>query len=308
MATGREILQRIGALDSDITNSTIANRRGAGRSFQSNLGNPSLSNTYKVSLMLASATAGSAGSNLDTWLTSAGVFDNYTPDRFDFLCAETMLPGTRLDIYQELGSRQGILEAFPKRREYTDMAMSFYVSSDYQILRLFQEWINFINPVHTAGGTPIKGSPGGYPNTADMNAFHRFRYPVYYKRDIAVTKFEKNLDESITYVFVGAFPISLNSIPLSYDTAQVMQCQVEFKYDRYFIAQQNKPQESYLAGDFSSIGAVTRSAGRPAELISGGLPASSGGNPRGNSSSSLNINGIDQVQNDANSAFGNFNA
>lgn len=294
MPTGREILQRIGTFNSDITNSTIGGGRGNGRSFQTNLGNPSLSNTYKVSLMLASATAGSAGSNLDTWLTSAGVFDNYAPDRFDFLCAETMLPGTRLDIYQELGSRQGILEAFPKRREYTDMAMSFYVSSDYQILRLFQEWINFINPIHTGGGTPIKGSPGGYPNTSDLNAFHRFRYPVYYKRDIAVTKFEKNLDESITYVFVGAFPISLNSIPLSYDTAQVMQCQVEFKYDRYFIAQQNKPQQSYLAGDFSSVGAVTRSAGQPAQLLSGGLPASSGGNPRGTTGTNLNINGVDQ--------------
>ena len=235
--------------------------------FLNNLGSPALSNTYKVALQLAqTGSETSAGASLNSWLTSAGVFSGNAPDRFDFLCAEAMIPGTTFQTYQELGSRQGIQEAFPMRREYTDMAMSFYVSSDYQILRLFQEWINFANPVYNGpAGTPKSGSPGGYPTSAGFrNGYHRFRYPDYYKRAISITKFERNLKESITYTFVNAFPITVKSIPLSYEGAQLLQVGVEFKYDRYVITEQNKPvREAPAATSQSSTtqGAPTQPAG-----------------------------------------------
>lgn len=228
-------------LDSDIA--YPRNRKNYKNNFLNNLQSPALSNTYKVGLQLAQTGAEtSAGSSLNSWLTSAGVFSGTSPDRFDFLCAEAMIPGTTFQTYQELGSRQGVQEAFPMRREYTDMAMSFYVSSDYQVLRLFQEWINFANPVYNgSGGTPKSGSPGGYPNANVRNGYHRFRYPNYYKRNISITKFERNIKESIEYTFINAFPITVKSIPLSYEGAQLLQVGVEFKYDRYIITQQNKP-------------------------------------------------------------------
>jgi len=228
-------------LDSDIA--YPRNRKNYKNNFLNNLQSPALSNTYKVALQLAQTGAEtSAGASLNSWLTSAGVFSGASPDRFDFLCAEAMIPGTTFQTYQELGSRQGVQEAFPMRREYTDMAMSFYVSSDYQVLRLFQEWINFANPVYNGdGGTPKSGSPGGYPNANVKNGYHRFRYPDYYKRNISITKFERNIKESIEYTFINAFPITVKSIPLSYEGAQLLQVGVEFKYDRYIITQQNKP-------------------------------------------------------------------
>lgn len=238
----KNLALRTGGLDSDIA--YPRNRRGFRNEFLNNLQSPALSNTYKVALQLArTGEETSAGASLNSWLTSSGVFEKGTPDRFDFLCAEAMIPGTTFQTYQELGSRQGVQEAFPMRREYTDMAMSFYISSDYQVLRLFQEWINFANPIYNGnGGTPKSGSPGGYPDSVKVeNGYHRFRYPKFYKRDISITKFERNINESITYAFLNAFPVTIRSVPLSYEGAQILQVGVEFKYDRYIIAQQNRP-------------------------------------------------------------------
>ena len=74
--------------------------------------------------------------------------------------------------------------------------MQFYVSSDYQSLRLFQEWINFINPVYNSQGkTPCSGSPSGDPEI-DTAGFFRQRYPVTFKRNISLTKFERNEQEN----------------------------------------------------------------------------------------------------------------
>lgn len=259
-------------LDSDIA--YPRNNTAYKSNFLNNLGSPALSNTYKVALQLAqTGPETSAGASLNSWLTSAGVFLGNTPDRFDFLCAEAMIPGTTFQTYQELGSRQGVQEAFPMRREYTDMAMSFYVSSDYQILRLFQEWINFANPVYNgANGTPKSGSPGGYPSAIARNGYHRFRYPDYYKRNISITKFERNIKESITYTFSNAFPITVKSIPLSYEGAQLLQVGVEFKYDRYVITEQNKPvREAPAASTPASTtqGVPTQGAGQSAATTSG---------------------------------------
>lgn len=232
-------MSNLASLQSDIAFGPGGRKRNlANNSFQENIASPALSNTYKVSLKLAnSGKEKSAGANLDAWLTSAGVFQKTTPQRYDFLCAEAMIPGTTFSTYQEVGSRQGILESFPMRREYTDMAMSFYVSSDYQVLRLFQEWINFTNPVYYGDkGTPKSGQPAGYGDSKTNNSYHRFRYPAYYKREISIIKFERDIKQSIEYTFVNAFPVTLKSIPLSYQGAQILQVGVEFKYDRYYIS------------------------------------------------------------------------
>ncbi len=249
------------------------------QSFQEALGAPSLSNFFKVTLDISSdppeairqfpgdSVGGVIDSNerkangLNQWLTSAGVLGPKDPkQRYELLCNQAMLPGTSMAVAQEVGSRQGTTERFATQRQYTDISIGFYVSSDYKILRLFQEWMNFMNPLYVSqqGVTPPMAFPGGYPNNDESYAFHRFRYPSDYKKNIAVTKFEKNLGtggakggrynvssvgregqeytpDAITYVFVNAFPTSIQDIPLNYQAGQILECQVEFTYDRYYI-------------------------------------------------------------------------
>tara|TARA_B100002019_G_scaffold40602_2_gene33986 strand:+ start:453 stop:1388 length:936 start_codon:yes stop_codon:yes gene_type:complete len=244
---------------------SIDNDGNAERNFQNYLGSPSTSNHYKVNLNLSNVKRGTNVDPLSEWLTSAGIFTKDEPQRYDFLCAETMLPGTSVETFTELGSRQGIEEFFPVRKIYADLSMTFYVSSDYKVVRLLQEWMNFINPIND----PLKGkvtgaSPTGYAGLRDTTAFHRHRYPVEYRREIAVTKFERDYSSRIMFIFLNAFPVNINSIALSYDEATVTKVTVDFKYDRYVMV--NFPEDGTSQPLVHQSGAASASVGELASV------------------------------------------
>ncbi len=46
----------------------------------------------------------------------------------------------------------------------------------------------------------------------------------------------------MTYHFVNAFPTSIVSMPVSYDTSQTLKCTVTFNYIRYWNRKSNTPQ------------------------------------------------------------------
>ena len=279
-------------------------------SFREAMGAPALSNFFKVemdfapspgepkdffpvNLDLSSASTYQEeknANNLSQWFTTCGLIDPVTGvERYNILANEAMLPGTSMSVAQEIGSRQGIRERFATQRSYTDISISFYLSDDYKVLRLFQEWMNFINPLYVTqeGVRHTQGYEGGYPNHGERYAFHRQRYPYEYKRNIQITKFERDFKQpikeeftlgptrpsvynkpgelasvsvpfaprfrgkiykdmgpefneeykpnAISYNFVNAFPISIQDIPLNYQSASIMQVTVDFCYDRYYI-------------------------------------------------------------------------
>jgi hypothetical protein len=39
--------------------------------------------------------------------------------------------------------------------------MTFYVDAEYGIIRLFEEWMNFINPLYSTRGRLVTGNPRG---------------------------------------------------------------------------------------------------------------------------------------------------
>lgn len=174
--------------------------------FQTALGAPSLSSFYIVNLDLAKGSGvqeGIAEENLENWLASCGVFDTpYSMRRYSLLATEAILPGTSMSVLEEKGSRQGITERFATQRAYNDIAITYYIPSDYSSLRLFQEWINFMNPLYYKGGAGTKdnrfvsGNRDGYPNAYESNSFHRFRYPNEYKKSLTITKFERNVGQT----------------------------------------------------------------------------------------------------------------
>ena len=174
--------------------------------FQTALGAPALSSFYIVNLDLAMGTSNSDGAeeSLENWLTSCGVFNTpYAMRRYSLLATEAILPGTAMSTLEEQGSRQGITERFATQRAYNDIAITYYIPSDYTSLRLFQEWINFMNPLYYKGGVGggddvrlTSGYTSGYPNATDSNSFHRFRYPNEYKKSLTITKFERNVGQT----------------------------------------------------------------------------------------------------------------
>ena len=174
--------------------------------FQTALGAPSLSSFYIVNLDLAMGTSNSdsAEESLENWLASCGVMDSPSGvRRYSLLATEAILPGTAMSTLTEQGSRQGITERFATQRAYNDIAITYYIPSDYTSLRLFQEWINFMNPLYYRGGVGggddvrlTSGYASGYPNATDSNSFHRFRYPNEYKKSLTITKFERNVGQT----------------------------------------------------------------------------------------------------------------
>lgn len=204
----------------------------------------SLTSQFKVSLLLKSSS-----DDLKNHLTKCGLLDDADLVKYDFMCAEATLPGSTFDMAEEYGSRQGVIERFPTRRIYSDFNLTFYVDRDYKLIRLFEEWMNFIDPLYAKNGDKIikyDGSPYGQSNNdyMDSNAFYRFKYPDTYKKLIAITKFERDYvnpkgnpqdPTSMTYHFVDAFPTNLTALPLSYAGSTVTKTTINFSYSRYVV-------------------------------------------------------------------------
>ena len=239
---------------------------------QSDLFPLSLTAEFKVSLNLG---FDDSSEGLSSWLTKCGIA-NSPQDlaRYDFFASDVTLPGASFDMAESMGDRQGTIERFAQRRLYAPLSVSFYVDSDYNILRLFEEWMNFINPIHNSSGR-YEGSYQGQNEYASRNNYYKFRYPDDYKRNIIVTKFEKdfyqglNMNETrigryaksrsgdnlipgslLCYQFIDTFPSNIVAIPLSYEGTEVTKVTIEFQYLRYNTITNNDKDDLYSKNVF----------------------------------------------------------
>ena len=235
---------------------------------QSDLFPLSLTAEFKVTLGLGFESDREAES-LSAWLGKCGIVNSSQDlSRYDFFASDVTLPGASFDMAESMGDRQGTIERFAQRRLYAPLSVSFYVDSDYNMLRLFEEWMNFINPIHNDKGK-YQGSFQGQRNYRERNNYYKFRYPDDYKRNIVVTKFEKdfyqgaNMNETrirggddlvpgslIFYDFIDAFPSNIVAIPLSYDGTEVTKVTVEFQYLRYNTITNNSKEDLYTTNAF----------------------------------------------------------
>jgi hypothetical protein len=217
----------------------------------------SVTSQFKVSLHLPFV--GSGDSNrLEGWLSQCGLLkDKQSVTNYDFLCSEASLPGASLDYTQEFGSRQGVTEYFPTKRVYPSFDMTFYVDAgEYKLIRLFEEWLNFINPLYTSpsattsSGGQVRPDPIGQGNAKNNPDFFKMRYPELYKRIISITKFERDFRQldsrgrqtsqlknpsSLTYRMIEAFPYNITAIPVTYEGSVITKTRVSFLYSRYVL-------------------------------------------------------------------------
>lgn len=225
--------------------------RGSLPSVRELFGELSVTSQFKVTLFFGDTISqeSDADRDINSWLVSCGVLgSNLQSLRYEFMCHNTSLPGSSFSMVEETGSRQGITERFPVIRQFGEITMDFYVDAEYGIIRLFDEWLNFINPLYTSSGRAKTGSTRGSTSnrlSMDRNNFYRMRYPNTYKRDISITKFERDIKiingkvvetpSMLTYKLIGAFPTNMTALPLSYEGSTITKTSVSYHYDRYVV-------------------------------------------------------------------------
>jgi hypothetical protein len=165
-------------------------------------------------------------------------------DKINLSCHDASLPGSSLQTATLTDSYSGVTENYAYRRAYDNRAdFTFYVdhidnrsfsSQNYTVILFFENWISYIVNEKFSGDA-------SNPGMANPNYFYRMNFPEdYMASKIIIDKFEKDYAGSyLRYEFINAYPISIASMPVSYDSSQVLKCTVSFSYQRYTI----KPQK-----------------------------------------------------------------
>lgn len=191
---------------------------------------PAFTSTYEVHIARP-------GGNFSSDMASNGL-PTFKGDLLTLSCSEASLPGSNLTTHEINNDFHGVTERHAYRRVYDDrMDLTFYVDSeDYYSLRFFEIWMKYIS------NESIASSEGGV-GLADRNYSYKMKYPDEYMSSFKVIKFEKSKggtrlaqrEHTLCYNFVGAYPISITSIPVSYDSSELMKVTVSLTYIRYYI-------------------------------------------------------------------------
>ena len=158
-------------------------------------------------------------------------------DDVSLSCISASLPGSTFATHEITNDYSGVTERHAYRRSYDDRAdFSFLIDSDYKTVEIFEGWMNYIS------------GEGDIYSTRELegNVSYRFKFPDDYRTDIYITKFERNsvfektqvsgnnkIKKFLKYKFIKAFPISINSTPVSYGTNDYLAYTVSFSYTRY---------------------------------------------------------------------------
>jgi hypothetical protein len=139
-------------------------------------------------------------------------------------CSEASLPGSSLATHEINNDFTGVTERHAYRRQYDDrIDFTFYVDTDHKVIKFFETWMSWIV------------SEDQFADQSKLNYSYRVKFPTEYRCDIFVQKFEKDYTNYSEYTFIGAYPISITSMPVSYDSSQLLKCTVSFSYIRYFM-------------------------------------------------------------------------
>ena len=186
---------------------------------------PKLQNVAQTSLFLVKFVL--PRGDCRRFLRQKGINDRFISDNVGLLCSDAVLPGSALATLNTAGDYQGVVERFAHTRNFTQISFDFYVDNEYKSLRFIEHWMEFIT--------------GGSIGDPSQDTYHfKMRYPDEYKaNETRVVKFERNYSQFLEYRFIGLFPLSLNSVRVSYNNSQVLKATANFSYDRYVCGESN---------------------------------------------------------------------
>ena len=160
-------------------------------------------------------------------------------DNLNLSCSEASLPGSSIATMENLNDHTGVTERLAHRKMYDDrIDFTFYVDANkYFPIRFFEKWMRYVVDEDDLADTQ-RGTQAGIDKTSP-SYHYRMRYPDgtngYRVDGVQVIKFERDHKQSLTYTFVKAYPIAVNSMPVSYDASNLLKCTVSMSYIRYFI-------------------------------------------------------------------------
>ena len=194
--------------------------------------------------------------------------------QLQLMCSEATLPGSNLATFDINDNFHGVTERHAYRRVYDDrIDLTFYVDAENYIpIRYFETWMKYV-----AGESVSAG--GGKLSSKDPTYFYRVNYPKdYMATGLKVIKFERtaNVTANVTptsyevkgdsytsktleYEFINSFPISVSSMPVSYDSSSLLKCSVSLSYIRYILI----PPGTDPAPTGTTSGLPTKATGDP---------------------------------------------
>lgn len=131
--------------------------------------------------------------------------------KFTFTCHSASLPESTLGEIEVSYFGRKIKK--PGDRTFTDWDVSVYNDEDFGVRSMFEKWSNAINTMQS--------------NIMEPNLSNEA-----YKTDLTVQQFSKDGEIIRSYSIIGAFPLSIGKINLSWDTQNTIEeFDVAFAYD-----------------------------------------------------------------------------
>lgn len=149
-------------------------------------------------------------------------------------CSDSSLPGSSIATFELQNDYTGVTERFAHRRMYDDrIDFTFYVDAEkYTPIRFFERWMRFVT------GESGPRNDGSELELTNTRYHYRMNFPDDYRCEgLKIKKFERDFKNSLEYTFIGAYPISVSSMPVSYDSSSLLKCSVSMTYLRYVITE-----------------------------------------------------------------------
>ena len=238
---------------------------------RSDLVKPALSNQYQVFV------SGIPEKITNHLKESYDVDTSWVSRNVGLLCADATLPTSSFATSEVKDNFQGINQQFAHTRLYIDSDFTFYVDYNYNMIKFFEGWMDYIS----GGDEGVQLNRKGF--------YRRFNYPNDYKcQGMTITKFERDYQRSGTYLqydFIDAFPKGMTAIPVSYGAADLVKVTVTFAYDRYVVNQALKASDD----PGPPLSPETQAKPKPKPRNTDGTIVTRGGTkiPQGNFKSSL---------------------
>ena len=149
---------------------------------------------------------------------------NLDQGRLNILCSAASLPGSRFATAELNNNIPGVRERHVYRRTYDEQInLTFYCDADqYLPIRFFESWMNYITNMTLSGSNNVRNETFNY----------RVQFPREYQGNLLDSRRQTRI---LTYKFTNCFPLSVNSMPVSYDASNLLKCTVGMAYSRYFI-------------------------------------------------------------------------
>lgn len=194
------------------------------------------------------------GSVVPGALRSIGIdYTNQSNDIIELFCDEAQLPNISAGSGSQIGRYLGQTAVkYPTSKIFTDFQLGWMCDANMTPHKFLNVWFESmfeeVNSMRTQTfDSPSYTSGKKFDDVINVSGFNRpkdrgvvLRYPKQYQCDILIAKAEPGPDsatERVSEIFVmeQSWPISIDSVPLSYGASQVAKVTAQFSYTRHYV-------------------------------------------------------------------------